>query len=148
MNSRTIGIIIAAIIIIAGGFYAYRQFSGTPVTAPAATPGAQAPAAPAPAPAPAPAAETPAAPAAGLPEAAMTQLKQGIDTALAGVPGITPEQKTAAATCMTGAVTASVKPEDAAKLATDPAAMQAVMGQVATSMKDCLTKAGVAAPAQ
>jgi hypothetical protein len=117
MNSRLIGLIIAAVIIIGGGYYGYTRYFAGPTPAPAG----------------------------GLPAAAQEQLKKGIETALATMPNVTAEQKTQVTTCATTAITAAVKPEDAAKLATDTAAQQAMMTQLATAMKDCLTKAGVAA---
>ncbi len=132
MNSKSLGLIILALIIVVGGYFGYRQFS-KPAAAPA-TPAAtteQKPATP------------PAAAAPAMPAAAMTQLKTGIDAAMASIPGITPEQKTQVSDCAVKAVGAAMKPEDMAKLATDAPAQQAMMAQMATAMKDCITAAGV-----
>jgi hypothetical protein len=122
MNSKSLGLIILALIIVVGGYFGYKKFA-MPAAAPVA----------------------PAA-AAAMPEAVMKQLQTGVDTALAAIPGITPEQKTKASECTVKAVGAAMKPEEMAKLATDPAAVTAMMTKMATAMKDCATAAGVKMP--
>jgi hypothetical protein len=122
MNSKSLGLIILALIVVVGGYFGYKRFA-TPAAAPAAP-----------------------AVTSAMPEAAMKQLTTGIDSALGAIPGITPEQKKQASECAVKAVGAAMKPEDMAKLATDTAAQTAMMTQMATSMKECLTTAGVKMP--
>jgi hypothetical protein len=131
--NKVIGIVVLLAIAVAG-YYGYRQFAAPSAPAgggTAASGGASAPATP---------------PAGGLPDAVMAQVKQGIDASLAAVPNITPEQKTKISECAVKAVGASVKPEDMAKLASDPAAAQTLMAGLANSMKPCMAEAGL--PAQ
>jgi hypothetical protein len=106
MNSKSLGLIILALIIVVGGYFGYKRFA-TPAAAPAA----------------------PAAAAAGaMPDA----VKSAYDTAMGAIPGITPEQKTKLSECISKAVGA-MKPEDVTKLATDKTAMMAPLATCATA---------------
>ncbi len=126
--------LVIVVIIAVGGYFGYKYYRGS-APAPAA-PAATAPAAPA----------APAAAATALPEAVAAQLKTGIETAVAAIPNITPEQKTKVTDCAVKAVTGSIKAEDIAKAATDPSVLQTAMAGMANAMKPCLTEAGL--PAQ
>jgi hypothetical protein len=126
--NKSVGLLVLAAIVVVAGYFGYRQFAGTPATPPAAN----VPATP------------PAAATGALPDAVAAQIKTAVDA----IPNTTPEQKTQLTGCMTKVATDNAKPEDMVKLASDPAAMQAMMGKMATGMQDCVKAAGITAPAQ
>jgi uncharacterized protein (UPF0333 family) len=120
--NKSIGLLILAAVVVVGGYFGYRQFAGTPAAPPAA----------------------PAAATGALPEAVASQIKTAVDA----IPNATPEQKTQLTGCMTKVASDNAKPEEMMKIASDPAAMQAMMGKMATGMQDCVKAAGITAPAQ